>query len=150
MSLCLLGVIAYNTGAGKILPVHRLMWMSCDSKLSRSLFYSTLLRQSEDLSELATQVKAAETIEAINQMVVNGSNINASRTIWFESVSDPGKCQAQVFLKHPNKDGENTAYFGFEVSGFADPHRNWIEQLQGGQVLQSIQVDMIGVKWFKE
>ncbi len=149
-ALGLLCLIAYNTGVGKILPVHHPSWMSCDGRLSRALFYSTLLKQSEDLSQLASQVREAGTINQIDKLVADGSNINAPRTLWFESVSEPGKCQAQIFLKNPNKDGENTAYIGFDVAGFADPNRNFIEVLQGGRVLESIQLEMVGIKWFKE
>lgn len=146
----LLCLIAYNTGVGRTLPVHHPGWMSCDGVLSRGLFYSTLLKQSESTSQLASKVKEARTIAEIDRLVVDGSNINAPRTQWFESVSEPGKCQAQVFLTTPQKDGENTAYIGFEVAGFAAPNRSFIEALQGGNVLESIRLDMIGVKWFKE
>jgi hypothetical protein len=146
----LLCLIAYNTGVGRTLPVHHPGWMSCDGRLSRSLFYSTLLRQSESTSKVASKVKDAQTIDEIDKLVVDGSNINAPRTLWFESVSEPGKCQAQVFLASPNKDGENTAYIGFDVAGFAAPNRSFIEAMQGGNVLESIRLDMLGVKWFKE
>lgn len=146
----LLCLIAYNTGVGKTLPVDHPSWMSCDGRLSRSLFYSILLEQSESLSQLASRVKEAPTIGEINKLVAEGSNIDAPRTVWFESVSEPGKCQAQVFLNSPNKDGTNTAYIGFDVAGFAAPNRSFIEELEGGNVLESIQLQMIGVKWFKE
>jgi hypothetical protein len=149
-TLGLLCVIAYNTGVGKTLPVHHSGWMSCDGRLSRALFYSTLLKQNEALSKVASKVKEADTTEEIDRLVVDGSNINAPRTLWFESVSEFGKCQAQVFLKGPNQDGDTTAYIGFDIAGFADPNRSFIDTLQGGKVLQSIQVEMIGVKWFKE
>jgi len=145
----LLFLIAYNTGVGKTLPVYHPEWMSCNGSLSRALFFSTLLGQNESMSKLALQVKAAGTIDEINRLVVNGSNIDAPRTTWFESVSEPGKCQAQIFLKNPNEDGNNTAYVGFEVAGFAAPNRSLAEVLEGGHVLESIQVSMIGVKWFR-
>jgi hypothetical protein len=150
-ALGLLCLIAYNTGVGKTLPAHHPGWMSCDGRLSRALFYSALLKQSrDDLSGLASQVTEARTIDEIDTLVVEGSNINAPRTLWFESVSEPGKCEAQVFLKSPNQDGNDTAYIGFDVAGFAHPKRGVIETLQGGEVLESIQLDTIGVKWFKE
>jgi len=146
----LLSVIAYHTGVGKTVPVHHPSWMECNGHLSRALFYSTLLGQSDDLKDLAAEVKKAGTIEEIDRLVHDGSNIDAPRTQWYESVSDPGKCQAQVFLKNPNKDGENTAYVGFEIGGFAEPNRGLMGALTGGHVLQSIRLDMMGIKWFKE
>ena len=146
----LLCLIVYNTGVGRTLPVHHPVWMSCDGRLSRALFYSTLLSQSESTSKVASKVKEARTLDEIDKLVVDGSNINATKTLWFESVSEAGKCQAEVFLTSPNKDGKNTAYIGFNVAGFADPNRGFMEMLQGGNVLESIQLDMIGVKWFSE
>jgi hypothetical protein len=114
------------------------------------LFYSTLLAQSDEMKDLAAQVKQAGSSEEVDRLVRDGSNIDATRTLWFESVSNEGKCQAQVFLKNPNKDGQNTAYIGFEISGFAEPDRGLVDSLTGGRVLQTIQLDLLGTKWFKE
>jgi hypothetical protein len=149
-AIALLGLIAYNTGVGKTLPVHHPGWMACDGRMSRSLFYSTLLKQNEAFVALASQVKDASTTAEIDRLVSGGANIDAPRTLWFESVTEPGKCQAQIFLKKPNKDGENTAYIGFDVAGFADPQRSFANVLQGGSVLESIRLDMAEIKWFKE
>lgn len=148
-ALGLLCLIAYNTGIGKTLPVYHPNWMSCDGTLSRALFYSTLLKQGDATSQLASKVKEAGTVAEIDRLVADGSNINARKTVWFESVSEPGKCQAQVFLNNPDKDGNDTAYIGFDVAGFADPNRSLIETLQGGRVLQSIQIELVGINWFK-
>ena len=124
--------------------------MACNGHLSHALFYSTLLGQSDEMKDLAAQIKNASTSDEIDSLVNNGSNINASRTLWFESVSDEGKCQAQVFLKHPNKDDQNTAHISFEISGFAEPDRGLVDNFTGGHVLQSIRLDLLGTKWFKE
>lgn len=150
VALGMLGLIAYNTGVGKMLPVHHPSWMSCDGSLSRALFYSTLLKQSDDLAELASRVREASTLDDIDRLVVDGTNIDARRTLWFESVSEIGKCQAQVFLKNPDKDGNNTAYIGFEVGGFAQPGRGILGSLTRGNVLQQIRLETLAVKWFKE
>ena len=146
----LLILIAYNPGVATILPVHHPSWMSCNGRLSHALFYSTLLGQSEDLKDLAAEVKSADMIARIDQLVHDGSNIDAPRTLWFESVTDLGKCQAQVFLKSPNEDGENTAYIGFEIGGFTDSNGGLLGSLTGGNVLQTVRLNMLGVSWFKE
>ena len=142
--------IGYNTGVGKTLPVHHPSWMSCDGKLTRSLFYSTLLKQNDGTVKLSARVKEAQSIEEIDKLVADGSNIDARRTLWFESVSDPGRCQAQVYLEHPNETGNNTAYIGFSIAGFARPDRGFVEALQGGEVLESLELEMIGARWFQE
>ncbi|MGB6604777.1 MAG: hypothetical protein WA747_06035 [Steroidobacteraceae bacterium] len=151
VALVLLCVIAYNTGVGKTLPVNHPKWMSCDGVLSQALFYGTLLEQSDALKDLAPRVKNARTVADINQLVSDGSAIDAARTQWFESVSEPGRCQAQVFLQRPNGEGNNTAYIGFDVRGFAQSDRSFLESLEGGEVLESVNLDIMGgIKWFKE
>ena len=148
--LGLLCFIAYNTGVGKTFPVNHPEWLSCDGALSQGLFYSTLLEQNDDLKALAKHVKDATTVTDIERLVTNGSSIDAARTEWFESVSEPGRCQAQIFLQTPNKDGNNTAYVGFDVSGFERSGKPFLDRLANNEVLESINVNPLGVKWFKE
>jgi len=148
--LLFLGVIAYNTGVGKTLPVHHPNWMSCDGLLTRNLFYSTLLGQSDDLKDVAASVKRAQSLGEVDHLVTTGSTIDARRTRWFESVSDAGKCQAQVFLNTPDKDGNNTAYMAFDISAFAEAGAGIFSIVSEGQVLQSLRLDTRGTKWFKE
>lgn len=142
LAVGLLGLIAYNTSLGKILPAPELSKISCKSMLTRELFFSSLLRQM-GLNDLASDVKHAYSIDNINKLVVKGSNIDAPRTLWFQSVSEPGECQAQIFLQTPNKDSNNTAYIGFSIDGFSQIG-------MPESVLESIHLKLLGTQWFKE
>jgi len=143
-------LIAYNTGVGKTLPVHHAPWMSCNGLLTQNLFYSILLKDNDGMKDLSVQVKSATTVEEINKLVTDGTNIDAARTIWFESVSEPGTCQAQIFLQRPNKDGENAAYVEFEIGGFARADTGFFGTLLGSGVVESLRMSPVGIVWFKE
>jgi hypothetical protein len=150
VAIVLLGVIAFNSSIGKTLPVHHPGWMSCNGELAQALLYSSLLAQSDDLKGLATKVKQANSVAEIDRLVNGGSNIDASRTEWYASVSDPASCQAQVFLQQPNSDGNNTAYVGYTLEGFSKAGQSEAAVLLNNDVLESIHVNTLGVNWFKQ
>ena len=151
IAIALLGVIAFNGSIGKTLPMHHPKWMACNGELAQALFYSSLLEQSnDDLKGLAAQVKQANSIADVDQLVTNGSNIDASRTKWYASVSDPASCQAQVFLQHLNSDGNNTAYIGYTLEGFSNADQSETQVFLDNDILESIHVNMLGVNWFKQ
>lgn len=150
IAIALLGVIAFNSSIGKTLPVHHPKWMACNGELAQALFYSSLLEQSDDTKGLAAKVKQANSIAEVDRLVTNGSNINASRTTWYASVSDPASCQAQVFLQQPNGDGNNTAYIGYTLEGFSNANQSEAQVFLDTDVLESIHVNTLGVNWFKQ
>jgi hypothetical protein len=148
--LVLLALIAYSTSLGKLLPAKHVDEVSCDSVLTRSLFFSTFLGQQDDLKYLAKKVKAAETIKEINQLVSSESNIDATRTLWFKSNKDPSSCQVQIFLQHPAKDGNNSAFVGFQVEGFIPTGASAKGNSAYQSVLEYVNLQWQGIKWFKE
>ena len=147
IALVMLGVISYNTGVGKTFPVHHPNWMSCDSLLTRQLFYSTLLKQQDGMDDLAAKVKKDGSIADIDALITQGSNISASQTKWFESVSKLGECQAQIYLQSPTKNGDNTAYISFSLTGYI-PTGSGV--FGSGDVLEAIQLNALDIKWTKE
>ncbi|MGH9438504.1 MAG: hypothetical protein ACRD22_11590 [Terriglobia bacterium] len=124
--------------------------MACNGQLAQALFYSSVLRQSDDLKGLAAKVKQANSVAEIDRLVNGGSNIDASRTKWYASVSDPASCQAQVFLQQPNSDGNNTAYIGYTLEGFSNADQSEAAVFVNNDVLESVHVNMLGVNWFKQ
>ena len=149
IAVLLLCFIAYNSGSGKTIPVHHPEWMSCDGLLTRNLFYSSLLNDI-DQKELAEKVKNANSTDEINNMVTMESNIDANKTKWYESISESGKCKAQIFLKNPNKEGNNTTYLEFEIGGFAQAGANVFDSIGNRHVLQSIHLNSRNGNWFKQ
>ena len=144
-----LGLIAYNTGTGKTLPVHHPSWMSCDGLITRSLFYRLLI-DSDELADVVADVKEATTLDEVDNVVTAGTNIDAARTLWFKSATEPGACQAKVYLQNPNKEGNNTAYVEFEIRGFAQADASWIQGIIEGTVLESVHLSRAGVAWLRE
>lgn len=139
--VALLSIIAYDGSLGLPSKVNE---VRCDSLLTQRLFYSQLLRKSDDLENLADKVDSAGTIGQLNKLVTSGSNIAAKRTLWFKSNREPSSCQAQVYLQTLNKDGDNTAYIGFSINGFVPTDS------KNASVLESINLDWLNVQWFKE
>lgn len=150
LALGFLGVIAFNSSIGKTLPNYHSRWMACNDTLAQALFYSSLLGQTDDLKKLAAQVKNAKSVPEIELLVTSGSNIDASRTKWYASLSQQGSCQAQIFLQHPKSDGDNTAYVGYTLKGYVSADESETQLLLQSEVLESIHINALGISWFKQ
>lgn len=147
----LLAATAYSTGLGKIIPQQEPIHLSCDSLLTQQLFYSELIdkNNSDDkgLESTAKNVLHAGSVEEITKIVTSNTNIDASKTVFYSSLSNSGDCQAHISLEQAKQDGNNAMYVPYSITGYVPT--NALQRTEGGMV-EEIHINFLNIDNEKE
>jgi len=145
LMLVFVGAIAFQLTWGQQFPVLHRRTSACDSFTVRKLFFSQVLR-SADLDSVAVEVRAVSSDSALTAILSARSNLDPIETKWFNSDAEPGKCQAELKLQRPNKDGNSRSYIDYTVQSYVPSGSS---RFESESVLYSVNASLIGMQWFK-
>lgn len=145
LMLVFVGVIAFQLTWGQQFPVLHRRTSACDSFTARQLFFTQVLR-SADLDSVAAEVRAASSDSALTAILSARSNLDPIATRWFNSDAEPGKCQAELKLQRPNKDGNSRSYVDYTVQSYVPSGGS---RFDSENIVYSVNASVSGMQWFK-